>query len=159
MLQKMNPNLAAGLPQKVAILIAIIICSGGFASAQTLSWDEEAVKSLCADEWTDDFTMQAYCVEQNKKGFEGFSRLATKSEFSQSFEKCKADWDIKWDMVRYCAEQQVAGLTKIPAIIKDIPSDVGSKIVNKCTSEWDPDFNMIAYCAERATEGWRQLNN
>jgi hypothetical protein len=159
MLQKMTQYLVAGLPQSIAVLIAMVISSGEFASAQTLSWNEEAVKSLCANEWTDDFTMQAYCVEQNKKGFEGFSKLAAKSEFFQSFEKCKSDWDIKWDMVRYCAEQQVAGRNKLPAIIKNIPNDVGSKIVNKCKGEWDPDFNMIAYCAERAAEGWRQLNN
>jgi hypothetical protein len=155
---EMTQDRTAKLFKRIAMLIALASCSGGFASAQSLSWDEVAVKSLCANEWTDDFSMQAYCVGQNKKGFEGFKRMAAKPEFNRSFEKCKAEWDIKWDMVRYCAEQQVKGLTKIPAIIKEIPSDVGARIVNKCTSEWDPDFSMIAYCTERATEGWRQLN-
>ena len=130
--------------------------------AGPVAWNEQDVKSHCESEWQNDFSMQAYCVKVNKAGFHGYSSLTADNidgELKPSFIACEAEWGIQWDMVEYCATQQINGKSEIAQKLNGLPADVSSVIESQCRSEWGSDFSMVAYCAEQNATGWRDLNN
>lgn len=142
-------------------LFAIVVLLAPI-KAIAATWDEQGVKALCASEWPSDFSMQDYCVTQNRVGFEGFIALSSgnvDAELVPSFSACESEWGIQWDMVEYCAMQQISGKLELPLLLRDLPPDVAELIESQCRSDWGSDFSMVAYCAEQNATGWRNLNN
>jgi hypothetical protein len=131
-------------------------------AAEIPVWDEAAVKEYCKSEWADDFSMQAYCVNKNKEGFESYLEMKTKNavtELESSFSACETEWQIQWDMVEYCSSKQVDGYNNISAILSSLPSDAAKIVSDKCSREWGTDFSMVEYCLEKDASAWRELNN
>ncbi len=145
----------------LAVLACYLVLSGQVL-AGPLTWNEQDVKAHCVGEWQNDFSMQAYCVKQNKAGFDGYSSLIVDNsdgELKPSFVACEAEWGIEWDMVEYCAKQQINGKSEIAQKLSGLPVEVSSVIESQCRSEWGSDFSMVAYCADQNATGWRDLND
>ena len=155
--------LIRGMSANAAYLFVLFVFAFlGPAHAGDATWNEQNVKLHCANEWPNDFSMQDYCVSQNKSGYRGYMALASGNkdpEMKPAFSNCQAEWGIQWDMVEYCAKQQVSGKSDIAMKLDGLPDDVAAVIETQCRSEWRNDFSMVAYCAEQNASGWRNLNN
>jgi hypothetical protein len=76
-----------------------------------------------------------------------------------AFTKCADEWGIEWNMVAYCAQQQISGRDKLAKIYSALPPEVAVIVKGTCAREWAGDFAMEAYCAEQNAESWTRLNN
>lgn len=74
------------------------------------------IAELCRGEWPSDFSMQAYCREQQTEGFVSFvalwnDRVVGNSDLFPAGAKCILDWgedgSFDYSMIHYCLDQQV----------------------------------------------------
>ena len=144
----------------IPLIFGFLAMASG-ALAQELPWAEGQVKELCKQEWPEDFSMQAYCVRNNKAGHIAFIKLTKKNDpelFKNPFSNCVSEWGIQWDMVAYCAGQQVEGQRAIGNNVKGLPEGIAQRIVKRCKQEWRDDYSMIAYCSNQQASAWDELN-
>ena len=143
------------------VLLAPLLIAAEAGNAQEFVWDSEEVKAHCIAEWPDDFSMQAYCMEQNREGFDGFNRLAEVNAgtiLEPALARCVEEWAVQWDMVEYCATQQIEGSEQAPTAVVGLPEEVANTILAQCDRQWGNDFSMVAYCAEQQAGSWRSMN-
>lgn len=144
-----------------AAILAPLLVFAEAGNAQEIVWDREGVRAHCEGEWPDDFSMQAYCIEQNQQGFDGFKKLAAMNAgtvLEPAFAGCIEEWGIQWDMVEYCASQQRDGLEEAPTAVAGLPEEVADTILAQCSRQWGSDFSMVAYCADQQAGSWRAMN-
>jgi len=140
------------------LAIATIALIPTFCWAATFPVD--AAKQKCSTEWPSDFQMQAYCLKQQKTGFEQVDqqRGGLSAPLKASLQNCEAEWATDYQMQAYCLEKQVAAKRNLDNSALNVPSDVAETIMGGCNSEWSGDFVMIEYCAKKQVQGWKQLN-
>ena len=139
----------------------LFLTFGTIFTAQAWELDDQAVKEHCAEEWSNDFAMQKFCIDQSVSGHREFSAKWSSEQdpvMLEAFDNCRHEWGIEWNMVSFCAEQQLSGRGKIPNTLSGLPDDASSAIRTHCESEWPADFAMTAYCVDRAASAWRQIN-
>ena len=148
--------------RRVVTLLTLSLFWGNASLAQDApSLNVDAAKEYCAKEWEDDFSMQEFCLDQIKTGFDKFVALYQSEEdpvMIEAFSNCRDEWGIDWGMVHFCAEQQIDGRGHLPRVLSEVPEDVASRIRSKCQSEWHGDFSMAAFCAEQNVGAWKRLN-
>lgn len=141
-------------------------CTTAFAAltlatpAAAADFGEEAVRARCASEWPGDFRMQAYCLDQDRRGFTQVeaSRSGLDAAMRSALDSCAAQWPAEWRMIAYCLDQQIDGRNALPGAVADIPAHARDAILDTCAGEWPGDFRMQAYCTGVQADGWRRLN-
>lgn len=135
-----------------SITVPVALTAGEFAEA--------AVKANCKAEWGNDFSMQAYCVSEQKRGFDQIEGQvpALDAGLTAAFAKCEIEWAGDYAMQAYCLSEQKRGRASLVAIPSSVPRDVGPGILQRCSIEWPADFAMQAYCASQQVAGWLQVN-
>jgi hypothetical protein len=76
--------------------------------------DADAIIRLhCQQEWPTDFSMRAYCMEQQRTALAELQKGAPDgippAVFAQIRARCTAEWPADYSMRAYCEQQQVAG--------------------------------------------------
>ena len=125
------------------------------------SFNEGTAKANCEAEWGDDYSMVAYCVDQQRPSGSQLDRLRAdlEPEFVTSDEMCREDWGEDLAMVLYCLEEQISAYGRIPSVFTDVPEDVRDRVMGRCEGDWGSDYSMVAYCASEQVKAWKSLNN
>ncbi len=100
--------------------------------------------------------LQEFCLAQGRLNF--LYESEDDPVMIEAFSNCRAEWGIDWEMVHFCAEQQLEGRDHLPNMLSEVPEDVASRIRTKCQSDWRGDFSMTAFCAEQNVDAWKRLN-
>ncbi|HYV10268.1 MAG TPA: hypothetical protein VE980_05110 [Pyrinomonadaceae bacterium] len=78
---------------------------------------DAVIRHHCENEWPDDFSMRAYCIEQQRQAVEqlrqGRPRDIPENVFCGIRRRCTAEWPDDYAMRVYCEEQQIEGYRKI----------------------------------------------
>jgi hypothetical protein len=86
-------------------------------SAFEYSHSGDVIRNFCMQQWTSDFNMQAYCVDQQQKAVAALQggRPADISEasFEQIRSACASQWPNDFNMREYCEQQQFTGYRKV----------------------------------------------
>lgn len=144
--------------RKSLISAAALITIATSASAQT--YNADAVKAACSDEWGAEFDMVKYCMDQRAEGFDTYIALksAAPDMFAISFANCETEWGTEWEMVAYCAKSERDSAAQISSATQGLPDDIANIITSNCTREWANEFTMIAYCSKQQAAAWRSVN-
>lgn len=142
--------------------IGLLTCAGLVSPLAAVAGEfaEIAVKEKCAVEWSSDFAMQAFCVSEQRRGFDQIEtqRPDLDAGLIAAFTKCEIDWAGDYSMQAYCLLEQKQGRATLAAIPNHVPESVSFGIVQRCATDWPADFAMQAYCASEQAAAWRQLN-
>lgn len=96
--------------------------SNAARAVQPLTEDEYAdadavIQHYCEREWPDDFSMRAYCSQQQREAVaklrRGRPEDVPEDVFSGVRRKCAAEWPDNYAMRVYCEEQQLAGYRQV----------------------------------------------
>ena len=72
------------------------------------------IRSKCAGEWPDDFSMRAYCEKQQREGLADLrARRVGFTAMSTIRDKCAGEWPDDFSMRNYCEEQQLKALREL----------------------------------------------
>lgn len=75
------------------------------------------IKHHCEKEWPDDFSMRAYCIQQQRDAVATLRRTGPDdipvAVLAAIRRKCAAEWPDDYAMRVYCEEQQVAGYREV----------------------------------------------
>ena len=101
-----------------ALLAGILLLLAHPAWAQTST----EIRRLCRAEWPLDYSMQEYCIGEQRTALREFnnlrSRTAPSSEEQAILRRCKAEWraasgGYDWGMVVYCATEQLGSYYRL----------------------------------------------
>jgi hypothetical protein len=72
----------------------------------------------CLAQWTDDYTMRLYCIEQAREAAEKLVRLMRDTAVPADvrdgiFARCRSQWTKDWLVIEYCAQQQIEAWRKL----------------------------------------------
>ena len=149
---------------KNLITKAALFCTLAFALHATPATAEdfpiESQQQRCAAEWSDDFAMQKYCIDEQRSAFAMLQKLipTLNEDLSKSNDKCTSDWRDDFSMQFYCIQEQAKSYENLPSALAGLPSDVAGAIRTKCASDWRDDYPMQEYCRKEQAEGWRVIN-
>lgn len=120
---------------------------------------EAAAKAKCEADWSSDYSMQAYCLSEQRKGFEQVLAMKSslKAESIGAFEKCERDWTADFVMQAYCTSEQIKARKSLEQNWEGTPADVVAEIKRKCEADWLDDYVMQAYCTTEQVKAWRTL--
>jgi hypothetical protein len=80
---------------------------------------EAVIEQHCEREWPDDFSMRAYCIEQQQQAVAELRRGCPadipESVFREIRRKCAREWPDDYSMRKYSEEQQVTAYRKLHA--------------------------------------------
>ncbi len=75
------------------------------------------IQKHCEHEWPDDFSMRAYCIEQQEKALAELKRGRPsdipEDVFRRIRQKCAGEWLTDFGMRQYCEEEQVKAYRKL----------------------------------------------
>lgn len=78
---------------------------------------EEVIERHCKREWPDDFSMRAYCMEQQREAVAQLRQGRPSDIPSEVFQsirrKCAREWPDDYSMRQYCEEQQFDGYRQV----------------------------------------------
>ena len=137
-------------------IIAVLAASAVIAEDFPL----EAQKQRCAADWSDDFSMQKYCLDEQREAFASLQKIIPNlnDDLSRSYAKCTSDWSDDFSTRLYCIEEQEGAYDSLNEAVAGLPDDVASTIINKCAKDWRDDYSMQKYCRDEQAVGWRALN-
>lgn len=118
------------------------------------------VKAACQAEWPSDYSMQAYCFDQQREAFEKIAALRPGLDTidAATLSDCADERSGDYSIQAYCLEQQIEARAALPVVGGDLPPEVADEIPGTCEAEWQGDFSMQAYGVEQQAAGWRQVN-
>ena len=106
------------VPFRRAGLVAFLALLVHPAAAQT----DAEIRRLCRAEWPLDYSMQEYCIGEQRTALRQFGdlsgRLPRGSEEQAILRRCKGEWRAKtggydWGMVVYCATEQLGSYRRL----------------------------------------------
>jgi hypothetical protein len=79
---------------------------------------DAVIRHHCEHEWPDDFSMRAYCIQQQREAVTKLRRGGRPEDVSEDVfsgvrRKCAAEWPDDYAMRVYCEEQQLAGYRQV----------------------------------------------
>lgn len=78
---------------------------------------EAVIRHHCEKEWPDDFSMRAYCIEQQRDALnklkEGSPQNVPNDVFKGIRQKCASEWPDDYAMRVYCESQQLEGYRRV----------------------------------------------
>ncbi|WPZ28953.1 hypothetical protein T8A63_15155 [Sulfitobacter sp. OXR-159] len=118
-----------------------------------------AAKAKCEAEWGNDYSMQAYCLSEQRKGFGQVLEMKSNlmPELIGAVEQCERDWTDDFVMQAYCISEQIKAKKSLEQNWDGPPADVVSEIKRKCEADWLDDYVMQAYCTTEQVKAWRTL--
>ncbi|NCM96027.1 MAG: hypothetical protein GW948_01535 [Rhodobacterales bacterium] len=139
---------------------AVLFTMGVFATPVS-AFDDNAIKQMCAEEWGNDYSMVAYCRDQQRGAAKKFDTYLEKAKLNSVLQTivgdCVAEWNKDYSMLVYCTNQQLEAFSSLQSLPDDVPQGVITTIKSDCEVEWGSDFRMVEYCIEQQTEAWRSL--
>jgi hypothetical protein len=146
------------------LLVGVVAVLVAFAGrALPLAAQESAIKAKCATDWPDDYSMRAYCTEQQREAVATLNHTAGQMSSgvgAQIRTKCARDWPNDYTMRVYCESQQVEAVGALTGSGPgDVPSDVRQRIRQKCAADWPSDYTMRAYCEDQQVDGYRKVRD
>lgn len=149
-----------GEHMKITIKAFGIIAALAASSAIAEDFPLEEQKQRCASEWSDDFSMQKYCLDEQRKAFAGLQEVIPNlnDDLSRSYANCTSDWKDDFVMRLYCIGEQEKAYDSLDKAVAGLPDDVARTIINKCAKDWRDNYSMQEYCRNDQAEGWRALN-
>lgn len=155
-------------PSPNAILIkltkAALFCTLAFGLHATPATAEdfpiEAQTQICAAKWSDDFSMQKYCIDKQRSAFAKLQPLilTLNEDLSKSNDKCTSDWRDDFSMQLFCIKKKAKSYENLPSVLAGLPSDVAGVIRTKCANNWREDYAMQEFCSKKQADGWRAIN-
>ena len=144
------------MTSKVLAIVGALVASPAIAEDFPL----EEQKQRCASEWSDDFSMQKYCLDEQRKAFAGLQEVIPNlnDDLSRSYANCTSDWKDDFVMRLYCIGEQEKAYDSLDKTVAGLPDDVARTIINKCAKDLRDDYSMQEYCRNDQAEGWRALN-
>ena len=124
---------------------------------------EDIIKEKCQKRYPDDFSMRAFCEEQQWEGYNDLLNSKPTGMNNDEFEilkdKCLDRYPDDFSMRAFCEGQQVEGFNDL-MLEKPIgmSGDDFQTIKNKCLERYPKDFSMRAFCEEQQVKGWKELN-
>ena len=101
------------LPQDWVAAIAAKEAAQGTAKTaaekKILSIDEE-IKARAAEEWPDDYAMQAYEYKRQREAWDEMRRYASSAALGKIVAKARREWPDNYTMQRYEVQRQLKGL-------------------------------------------------
>lgn len=77
----------------------------------------EVILKHCAREWPDDYSMRAYCIEQQQMALAELKRGrpsdVPEEVFRRIRRKCAGEWSVDFTMRQYCEEEQIKAYRKL----------------------------------------------
>ena len=143
---------------------AALYCTLAFALHATPATAEdfpiEAQRQRCAANWSDDFSMQKFCIDNQRKAFAELQAIIPRlnEDLSKTNDKCASDWRVDFTMQLYCIQEQAKSYENLPSALAGLPSDVAGIIRTKCANDWREDYAMQEFCSKDQAEGWRVIN-
>jgi len=71
------------------------------------------IKEDCSDDWDDDFSMVAYCIDRQEDSYDELQDIQPNdlpnSIFNTIKSDCEDDWNNDFSMVVYCIDRQIDG--------------------------------------------------
>jgi hypothetical protein len=78
---------------------------------------DAVIRHHCQSEWPEDFTMQAYCIDQQRKALAVLRKGAPgdipQEIFRQIRTRCAAEWPDDYSMRAYCESQQATAYREV----------------------------------------------
>jgi hypothetical protein len=104
----------SGVGQNVSETTTIKTSPAMQSAIEDVYGDAEAViRHYCERQWPDDFSMRAYCIQQQREAVAnlklGGPQDIPKEVFDSIRRKCAAEWPDDYTMRLYCEEQQIVG--------------------------------------------------
>ena len=92
------------MTNKVLAIAGALVASSAIAEDFPL----EAQKQRCASEWSDDFSMQKFCLDEQSKAFGNLQAVipSLNNDLLRSYTNCMADWRDDFSMRLFCIEEQ-----------------------------------------------------
>lgn len=120
----------------------------------------EAQKQKCSATWSDDFSMQKFCLDKQSKAFESLQKVIPNLniDLSPAYEKCTSDWGEDFSMRLHCIERQKQAYGTLNKSVAGLPNDIAKTIIEKCENDWRADYAMQDFCRNEQAKGWRALN-
>lgn len=127
------------------------------------TYAEGVIEDYCKEQWPDDFSMRAYCEENEEDGLNDLKRGKpsdiSNTDFDIVRDHCSETWEDNYSMWAYCEDDQ---FDSIRELAEGKPSDISDNdfatIRTKCKSDWPDDFSMRVYCEKDQYDGLRKLN-
>ena len=89
----------------------------GDSDSDEYAESEEVIERHCEREWPDDFSMRAYCMEQQRQAVAQLRQGRPPDIPEEAFEtirrKCAREWPDDYSMRQYCEEQQFDGYRQV----------------------------------------------
>ena len=145
---------------KITIKALGIIAALAASPAIAEDFPLEAQKQRCGSEWSDDFSMQKFCLDEQSKAFGNLQAVipSLNNDLLRSYTNCMADWRDDFSMRLFCIEEQQRAYDSLDEATAGLPDDVAITIINKCAKDWRDDYVMQEFCRDDQAEGWRALN-
>ena len=145
---------------KITIKALGIIAALAASSAIAEDFPLEEQKQRCASEWSDDFSMQKFCLDEQSKAFGNLQAVIPNlnDDLSRSYTNCTEEWRDDFSMRLFCIEEQQRAYDSLDETTAGLPDDVAITIINKCAEDWRDDYSMQEFCRDDQAEGWRALN-
>ena len=147
-----------------ALATAALYCTLAFSlhatPATAADFPIEAQKQRCATQWSDDFSTQKYCIDEQRKAFAELQAIipTLNEDLAKTNDKCTSDWRDDFTMQLYCIQEQAQSYENLPSVFAGLPSDVAGVIRKKCADNWRDDYSMQEYCSKDQADGWRAIN-
>ena len=127
------------------------------------AYDDDAIVAQCDAEWGTDFSMVAFCREQQRSAGVEVDELRERAGAGDELirtilNRCETEWGKDYSMIKFCVDQQSKSVRALEAIPEDVPKDIAETIRSQCDEEWGTDFSMVSFCVEQQTKAWRELN-
>jgi len=79
------------------------------------------IRSLCEEEWPDEFSMQEFCIKEETASHAAVQRARSSSIDAHPigtkiFKKCLREWTgelTEWSMVEFCLEEEVGSYNRL----------------------------------------------
>ena len=105
------PNNMSGGTESFPAVTTPLAETEGYAGAAAV------IQKHCEREWPDDFSMRAYCIEQQEKALAELKRGRPadipEDIFHRIRRKCAGEWPTDFNMRQYCEEAQVKAYRKL----------------------------------------------
>lgn len=125
----------------------------------------ETIKANAEQEWPDDFSMQAFTIDQQTAAYLEVQALDTVNGIPEGTlitikNRAEQDWGNDFSMQLFEINKQVDAYLEIEDMTEQdgVPSEILSGIKEAATSEWGEDFSMQLFTIEREVENYRRVN-
>lgn len=149
------------LPNPRHLIGLVVWCVAGLAAAPPHAqvFDDSAVMQYCRSTTADNFDAWV-CRDAALREYDRTVRIPdghsrrVRALLGPAIEDCRNRWFPQWDMIRSCADQQVAPAMRIDS---SWPEDGSGIAIAACQRTVGPDLRAVERCFPGAMQALREL--